>query len=179
MAWQGIKRLALVGVVVAALVGAVGVHPSGAKTPRPTTTTDPFGDLDYSQSDCETLLDIQVDDSGNGGYFGATARNAAKAYRKAAKQIDDEGLRTAMNNLATIWAAVGAENNAIAAAKITARKSKAYGKALGVYTKAVVWCGSQSFEEPTTTTEFDDSSSDSSSSDTSSTEDTTSDTSSQ
>jgi hypothetical protein len=80
-----------------------------------------------------------------------------------------------MNNLASIWAAVGTENNAIAAARITAKKSKAYGKALGTYTKAVVWCGSQSFEDETTTTTFDDSSSDSSSDtteDTSATSDT-------
>ena len=170
---QGIKRLAVVGVVVTALVGAVGVPASGAKKPgRPTTTTNPLADVDYSLSDCEALLDIQVDDAGNGAYFGATARNAAKAYRKAAKQIDDEGLQKAMNNLATIWAAVGAENNAIAAARITAKKGKAYGKALGVYTKAVVWCSSQSFEDETTTTTFDDSSSDFSSDSSSETSDT-------
>ena len=59
------------------------------------------------------------------------------------------------------------------AARITAKKSKAYGRALKTYTTAVVWCGSHVFEEETTTT-FDESSSDSSSSD--STEDTTSDT---
>ena len=173
---QGIKRLALVSVVVAALVGGVGVHPSGAKKPRPTTTTNPLADVEYSQSDCETILDIQVDDSSNGGYFGATARNAAKAYRRAAKKIESEGLQTAMNNLAGIWAAVGSTNDVTAAARITARKGKAYGKALGTYTKAVVWCSSQSFEEATTTTieESSDSSSSDSSSDT--TSDTTSDT---
>jgi len=164
---QGIKRVAFVSVVVATLLGGVGVQPSGAKKPvRPTTTTSPF--TTYSQADCETILDIQVKGDSN-GYYGATARNAAKAYRAAAKQIDNEGLQTAMNNLAGIWAAVGATNDVTAAARITARKSKAYGKALGTYTKAVVWCSSQSFEEATTTT-IDESSD--SSSDTSETSDT-------
>ena len=147
---QGIKRLALVSVAVAALLGGVGVHPSGAKN------TD-LADIEYSQSDCETILNIQVDDASN-GYFGATARNAAKAYRSAAKKIDDAKLKRAMNSLAGIWAAVGRENDVTVAARITAKKSKAYGKALGVYTKAVVWCGSHSFDEETTTTTFEESS---------------------
>ena len=163
---QGIKRLALVSVVVAALVGGVGVHPSGAKKPvkPPTSTT-------FAPSDCDTIQNIEVADSSN-GYWGATARNAAKAYHRAAKKIENENLQTAMNNLADIWAVVGKENSVTAAAAITAKKGKAYGKALSVFTKAVVTCASQPLvEETTTTTTFDESSSDVTS-DTSETSDT-------
>jgi len=161
---EGIRRLALVSVVVTALLGTVGMHPSGAKSAHKPDDT-------YSAADCQTILNIQVDDASN-GYWGATARNAAKAFRQAATDIDNSTLKSSMNTLADVWGGAGRAHNAITAARLTAQKAKPYGKALGVYTKAATTCATQSYGESTTTTS--DSSSDSSS-DTSDTSDTSAD----
>jgi len=157
---EGIKRLALVSVVVTALVGGLGLHPASAKSSNSSDT--------YSEQDCQTLLNIQVEDASN-GYWGTTARNAAKAFRHAATDIENTTLKSSMNTLAAVWGAAGRAHNAITAARITARKAKPYGKALAVYTKAATTCATQTYDEPTTTT------SDSSSSDSSDTSDTSSD----
>jgi hypothetical protein len=167
---HGIRRLALVSVVVAALLGGVGVSPSSAKGKNTTTTTSA---TEYSQNDCETIQNINVEDASNGGYWGKTALNASKAFKDAAADIEDTTLKRSMKTLAGIWKVVAKEKNVIAAARITAKKGHAYGDALSVYTKAAVTCATETFEEETTTTTFDESSSDSSSD---STEDTTSDT---
>ena len=65
-----------------------------------------------------------------------------------------------MKTLAKVWKVIGEKNNAIAAAKATARMGNRYTNALGFYTKSIVACSSQSL--PTTTE--DTSSSDDSSS---------------
>ncbi len=163
---EGIRRLALVSVVVTALVGGIGMQPSSAKSSNQSTDT-------YSAEDCQTLLNIQVKDPSS-GYWGATARNAAKAFHEAAADIENAKLKSSMNTLAGVWAAAGRAHNVIAASRITAKKAKPYGKALGVYVKAATTCATQSYDEETTTTSADDSSSDSSS-DSSETSDTTSD----
>lgn len=158
---EGIKRLVLVSVVMTALLGSVGMHASSAKSANPSDET-------YSAEDCQTIQNIQVEDPSS-GYWGATARNAAKAFHEAAADIENTKLKSSMNTLAGVWAAAGRAHNVIAASRITAKKAKPYGKALAVYVKAATTCATQSSEEETTTTPDD------SSSDSSDTSDTTSD----
>src|SRR5262249_30838031 len=125
----------------------------------------------YSDSDCETIQNIQVDDA-SGGYWGETARNAASAFKDAAQDIESRKLKKAMTTLAGIWRTVGRTNSVVAAAAATRKVGKKYGQALGTYTKAAVTCASQSIasasdNDSTTTTEplSDDSSSSPSSDD--------------
>jgi hypothetical protein len=163
---EGIKRFALLSVVVTALVAGVGMQPSSAKSSHSNDT--------YSEQDCQTIQNIEVKDPSS-GYWGATARNAAKAFHGAAADIENATLKSSMNTLASVWGAAGRAHNVIAASRITAKKAKPYGKALAVYVKAATTCATTSFDEETTTTTTSDTSSDSSSSDSSDTSDTSSD----
>jgi hypothetical protein len=147
----GIKRL--VWVSVAALLTA-GVWVTAAGAVRNVEPKAP--PKVYSDSDCETIQNIEVMDS-SGGYWGKTARNAAAAFSDAAQDVDNKKLRKAMNTLAGVWRTVGRETSPIAAAKVTLKAGKKYGNALGTFTKATVTCASQeissAFVETTTTTE--------------------------
>jgi hypothetical protein len=160
-----VKRLVWVG-MAALLTAGVWVTAAGAvRNIEPT----------YSESDCETIQNIEVEDA-SGGYWGETARNASTAFKGAAKDIENKELRKAMTTLAGVWRTVGRTNSVVAAARLTAKSGKKYGKALGTYTKAAVTCATQSFEssdEETTTTEplADDSSSSTSGDDGSSSSD--------
>ena len=146
------KRVTSVSVLTGALLlGAWGGIAGAASTDLPT----------YSDEDCATLLDIQVDDASN-GYFGETALNASEAFSDASADIESKPLRKSMRTLASVWKIVGEKKNAIAAAKATARVGNRYGKALGVYTKAITSCSMQSLTATTTTP--DESSSDDSTS---------------
>jgi hypothetical protein len=151
-----VKRLVLVAVAAALIVGAWASVGTAVRTPKVEPT--------FSESDCETIQNIEVKDS-SGGYWGKSARNAAAAFSDAAQDVDNKKLRKAMNTLAGVWRTVGRETSAIAAAKVTLKAGKKYGDALGTYTKAQITCSTQdindAFDEATTTTEplADDSSS--------------------
>jgi hypothetical protein len=136
--------MSLVGAVL--LVGA-WVNPSGAAVKAPPR---------YTESDCGVIENIVVkDDASNGGYWGKTARNASKAFKTAAKKIEDKGLKKSMTTLSDVWKRAANARDVVAAAATTARFGKRYGNALGVYTKATVTCASQeasrSLEETSTT----------------------------
>ena len=158
-----VKRL--VGVSVAALLMAgVWMHPAGAvRNVEPKAPPKV-----YSDSDCETIQNIEVEDA-SGGYWGETARNASSAFKGAAQDIENKKLKKAMTTLAGVWRTVGRANSVVAAAAITRKVGKKYGQALGTYTKATVACASQSindaFEATTTTEPLSDESSSSTSSD--------------
>jgi hypothetical protein len=151
-----------VTVAAALIVGAWANVGGAVRTPKVEPT--------FSESDCDTIQNITVDDS-SGGYWGKSARSAAAAFSDAAQDVDNKKLKKAMNTLAGVWRTVGRETSAIAAAKVTLKAGKKYGNALGTYTKAQITCSTQdineSFDEATTTTEplADDSSSSSSSDD--------------
>ena len=156
-----VKRLVWVTVAAALIVGVWASAASAAvRAPKAEPT--------YSDSDCETIQNIQVDDS-SGGYWGKTAINASKEFKGAAQDIDSKKLKKAMTTLAGVWKTVGRETSVIAAAKVTAKIGNKYGNALGTFTKAVVACASQSvsdaFDEPTTTEPLADDSSTTTSSD--------------
>jgi len=160
MGFLNVKRLMWAG-VAALLVTGVWVSAAGAvRDIQPK----------YSDSDCETIQNIQVEDA-SGGYWGETARNAASAFKGAAQDIESRKLKKAMTTLAGVWRTVGRVNSVVAAAAVTRKVGKKYGQALGTYTKAVVTCASQSItsaseDASTTTTEpLSDNSSSSSSSD--------------
>src|SRR4029078_11812852 len=76
----------------ALLLGARGGIAGAASTDLPT----------YSDEDCATLLDIQVDDASN-GYFGETALNASEAFSDASADIESKTLRKSMRTLASVW----------------------------------------------------------------------------
>jgi len=155
-----VKRLVWV-TVAALLVAGVWVTAAGAvRNVEPKAPPKV-----YSDSDCETIQNIEVKDS-SGGYWGKTARNAAAAFGDAAQDVDNKKLKKAMNTLAGVWRTVGKETSPIAAAKVTLKAGKKYGNALGTFTKATVACASQeisdAFESTTTTEPLSDSSSSSS-----------------
>jgi hypothetical protein len=160
-----VKRL--VGVSVAALLIA-GVWVTAAGAVRNVEPKAPPTAV-YSDSDCETIQNIEVEDA-SGGYWGETARNASTAFKGAAQDIENKKLKQAMTTLASVWRTVGKVKSVVAAAAVTRKVGKKYGQALGTYTKATVACASQSvsdaFDESTTTTEpLSDSSSSSSTDD--------------
>ena len=152
MELRTIRRMAGVSVLSGALLlgawgGIAGAASGAANLPT------------YTDEDCATLLDIQVDDASN-GYFGETALNASEAFSDASGDIESKSLRKSMRTLASVWKIVGEKKSAIAAAKATARVGNRYGKALGVYTKAIVTCSNQSLTATTEdTTSTDDGSS--------------------
>jgi hypothetical protein len=160
---RGMKRIVTVGVLTGALLFGVWGGTGGAASRTPAT---------YSDDDCATLLDVQVEDSSGGGYWGETARNASDAFKGAAADIESKKLKKSMKTLARVWRIVGEKRSPIAAAKATARIGNRYTNALGTYTEALVTCSNQSV---TTTTEDTSSTDDTSAiDDTSSTDDTTS-----
>jgi hypothetical protein len=145
MELRTMKRVTSVSVLTGALLlgawgGIAGAAGGAANLPT------------YSDEDCATLTSIEVDDASN-GYFGETALNASEAFSDASADIESKPLRTSMRTLASVWKIVGEKKNAIAAAKATARVGNRYGKALGVYTKALTSCSMQSLTATTTTTE--------------------------
>jgi len=157
---RAMTRMTAVGVMTGALLlGALGGTGGAASNTLPT----------YSDDDCSTLTNIQVDND-TAGYYGKAALNASEAFKGAAVDIESKKLRKSMNTLAGVWKVVGETKNPIAAAKAIGRVGNRYPKALGVYTKALVSCSNQSMTATTTTTD-DTSSSDGSSSDGSSTDD--------
>src|SRR5262245_41311458 len=110
-----VKRLVWVGMADVLLV-CVWANVGGAvRAPRVEPT--------FSDSDCETIQNITVDDS-SGGYWGKSARSAASAVSDAAQDVDNKKLRKAMNTLAGVWRTVGRETSAIAAAKVTLKAGK-------------------------------------------------------
>src|SRR5262245_8718634 len=92
MAGRVLSRFAAVGVVAGVLLGGAWVHGAVAKD-----------EPKYSQSDCDTITNIQVKGSAN-GYYGKTALNASKAYATAAQDIEDDELKAAMLTLSKTWA---------------------------------------------------------------------------
>ncbi len=163
MELRAMKRMASVSVLTGALLLGVWGGPAGA-APR----VPPH----YSDDDCATVLDVQVEDS-SGGYWGETALNAADAFKGAAVDIESKKLKKSMKTLAAVWTIVGEKKSPIAAARATARFGNRYGNALGVYTTALTTCATQSLTA-TTTTEDTSSTDSSATDDTSATEDTTS-----
>jgi hypothetical protein len=145
MELRTMKRVTSVSVLTGALLlgawgGIAGAASGAANLPT------------YSDEDCATLTSIEVDDASN-GYFGETALNASEAFSDASADIESKPLRKSMRTLASVWKIVGEKKNAVAAAKATARVGDRYGKALGVYTKALTSCSMQSLTATTTTEE--------------------------
>jgi hypothetical protein len=100
------------------------------------------GEPEYSDADCETLSSIEV--KGNdSGYYGATARNASKAFKSAAADFEDEDLKDAASTLSKTWGKAGKAKGAIGAAKVLGKAGKPYYDALEVYTKALIVCSTQ------------------------------------
>ena len=128
------RRSALVGVIVAVLLAGAWVSAAGAG-----------GDPEYSDADCETLSSIEV--KGNdSGYYGATARNASKAFKNASADFDDEDLKYAASTLSRTWGKAGRAKGAIGAAKVLGKAGKPYYDALEVYTKALIVCSTQGLD---------------------------------
>jgi len=145
MARRVVGRFAMVGIVAGALLGGAWAHAAVAKDENK-----------YSQSDCETITNIEVKGSEN-GYFGKTALNASKAYSTAAQDIEDNELKAAMLTLAKVWGKAG-KQNVISASKTLAKAGKPYNDALTVFTKAQAICVTESFDSDSTssTTDPDD-----------------------
>jgi hypothetical protein len=97
----------------------------------------------YSAQDCQIIQNIKVDPSKGSGSFGTAAKATAKAYNEAAADVENKQLRSSMKKLASFYVDLGGVNNAAEAAILTAKGAKAYGKALGVFVKAQVFCISQ------------------------------------
>ena len=146
MAGRVLSRFAAVGVVAGALLGGAWVHGAVARD-----------EPKYSQSDCDTITNIQVKGSAN-GYYGKTALNASKAYATAAQDIEDDELKAAMLTLSKTWAKAS-KGNVITAGKTIVKAGKPYTDALTVYSKAQATCVTESFDtdrSSTSTTESDD-----------------------
>jgi len=131
-----IVRAGLAGLVVAALLAGVWLLPSGASVASKKKKT-------WSAADCATLQGITVDPSKGAGSFGAAAKATSKAYNEAADEIQEKQLRAALKSLASFYVDLGDTKSAAAAAVLTAKGGKAYGKALKVYVKASVYCVTQ------------------------------------
>ena len=113
-------------------------------------------DKEYSQEDCDVIQSIEIDSSSGSGYYGATARNASKAFAAAADDVEDEGLQAAFGTLSKVYGAAGRARGAIAAAKSLAKAGKSYTKALETWTGALGSCAKSSLGRATSTTESDD-----------------------
>ena len=129
-------RSMLAAVVVGVLVVGVWLVPGGASTATKKKKT-------WSASDCATLQGITVDPSKGAGSFGAAAKATSKAYNEAANKIEEKQLKAALKKLASFYVDLGDTKTAAAAAVLTAKGGKAYGKALKVYVKASVYCVTQ------------------------------------
>jgi hypothetical protein len=113
-------------------------------------------DAEYSESDCEIMSNLQVEGD-QSGYYGKTALAASKVFGDAADELEDEDLAGAMTTLSKTWGKAGRAKGAIGAAKVLGRSGKKYYDALELYTKALVTCSLQPFDDDTTsTTDSDD-----------------------
>jgi hypothetical protein len=129
-------RAALAALVVAALLAGVWLLPGGASVGSKKKKT-------WSAADCATLQGISVDPSKGAGSFGTAAKATSKAYNEAANKIQEKQLKAALKTLASFYVDLGDAKTAAAAAVLTAKGGKAYGKALKVYLKASVYCITQ------------------------------------
>jgi hypothetical protein len=131
-----IARGGLAALVVAALLAGVWLLPGGASIADKSKKT-------WSAADCATLQGITVDPSKGAGSFGAAAKATSKAYNEAADEIQEKELKKALKALASFYVDLGDAKSAAAAAVLTAKGGKAYGKALKVFLKASVYCVTQ------------------------------------
>jgi hypothetical protein len=122
-------------VVIGTLLAGVWLVPGGASTAAKKKT--------YSAADCQVIQNITVDPSKGSGSFGTAAKATAKAYNEAAADIQDKQLKNAVKSLASFYVDLGNTKTAAAAAVLTAKGGKAYGKALKVFLKAQVYCITQ------------------------------------
>ena len=144
-----VRRFALVGMIVVALVAGAGVSVAAAGGREP----------EYSDADCEVIANIEVEGS-DAGYYGKTTRNAANAYSAAAADIEDDDLKASMLTLAGVWRKAS-RGNAISAARAIGKAGKKYTGALETYTKALVACSTQDLglddeDDSSTSTASDD-----------------------
>jgi len=130
-------RVLLATLVVGTLLAGVWLAPGGASTAAKKKKAT------YSAQDCKIIQNIKVDASKGSGSFGTAAKATAKAYNEAADDVENKKLRSSMKKLASFYVDLGGVNNAAEAAILTAKGAKAYGKALGVFVKAQVYCISQ------------------------------------
>jgi hypothetical protein len=136
-------RSMLAAVVVGVLVVGVWLVPGAASTATKKKKT-------WSASDCATLQGITVDPSKGAGSFGAAAKATSKAYNEAANKIEEKQLKAALKKLASFYVDLGDTKTAAAAAVLTAKGGKAYGKALKVFLKASIYCVTQTTIPPVT-----------------------------
>jgi len=129
-------RFAVAAVVIGTLLAGVWLVPGGASTAAKKKKT-------YSAADCQVIQNITVDPSKGSGSFGTAAKATAKAYNDAADKIKDKQLKNAVKSLASFYVDLGNSKSAAAAAVLTAKGGKAYGKALKVFVKAQVYCVTQ------------------------------------
>ena len=151
MALEHGKRLLSVVLVAGCFVVGAASHAVAASNAT---------DKEYSESDCEVVQSIEIDSSSGSGYYGATARKASQAFGDAADDIEDDGLKSAMETLSRVFGAAGRARGAIGASRAIAKSSKAYTKALDTWTSALGTCAKQSFgsddDDTTSTTSEDD-----------------------
>jgi hypothetical protein len=131
-----IVRGGLTALVVVTLLAGVWLLPGGASVASKKKKT-------WSAADCAALQGITVDPSKGAGSFGTAAKATSKAYNEAANDIQEKQLKAALKTLASFYVDLGDAKNAAAAAVLTAKGGKAYGKALKVYLKASVYCVTQ------------------------------------
>jgi len=136
MTAQAKVRFAVAAVVIGTLLAGVWLVPGGASTAAKKKKT-------YSAADCAVIQNITVDPSKGSGSFGTAAKATAKAYNDAADEIKDKQLKSSVKSLASFYVDLGNSKTAAAAAVLTAKGGKAYGKALKVFVKAQVYCVTQ------------------------------------